>query len=328
MAFERRRILATLAGAVLARPAIAQQRTGADSVASDWQPTRPIQCIVGFAPGGGADQIARSICEGAAPLFPQPLVVVNRPGAGGTIAAQFAASQPPDGHTLLMAGGSESTSIPAFRDVPYDPKRSFRAVMRLMRQRLFIITKGDGRFRTIQEAIAAARAEPGSVSYGSSGVGSIPHSAFLVLERAAGVEMLHSPYTGGAPAVQAVAAGQIDLAGAHPEEFKGLADAGVVRVLAVASPERAPHYPDAPTLKELGYEEAVIENMKGWVVPAGTPDAIVASLHDRFRRAMTSAPWRAFLERTGDTDGYLPGPEFQAAMDQLLETVRTVARRA
>jgi tripartite-type tricarboxylate transporter receptor subunit TctC len=148
-----------------------------------------------------------------------------------------------------------------------------------------------------------------------------------VLERAARIEMLHSPYTGGAPSVQAVAAGQIDLAGAHPEEFRGLADGGLIRVLAVASAERAPQYPDAPTLKGLGYD-ADTENMKGWVAPAGTPDGIVASLHDRFRQAMATPVWKAFLDRAGDTDDYLPGPQFQAAMDRLLETVREVARRA
>jgi tripartite-type tricarboxylate transporter receptor subunit TctC len=311
----RRRALLTLP---LAAPAFAQ---------ASWQPSRPIQCIIGFAPGGGADQIARAICEGAAPLFSQPLIVTNKPGAGGSIAAQYVAGQPPDGHTLFMAGGSETTSLPAFREVPYDPKRSFRAVMRLMRQRLFIFTHAEGRFHTLREALDTAKLRPGSVSYGTSGIGSIPHAAFLVIERQAGVEMVHSPYNGGAPSVQAVAAKQIDLAGAHPEEFRGLAEAGLIRVLAVASPERAPQYSDAPTLTELGFE-AVIENMKGWVVPAGTPDAVVAGLHDRFRQAMATPVWRAFLERAGDTDGYLPGPQFQAAMDKLLDTVRAVAQKS
>jgi tripartite-type tricarboxylate transporter receptor subunit TctC len=311
----RRGLLGVLVAGTVARPALA------------WEPSRPIQCIVGFAPGGGADQMARAVCEGAGPLFPQPLVVTNRPGAGGSIAAQFVATQPPDGHTLFMAGGSESTSLPAFRDLPYDPKRSFRAVMRLMRQRLFIFTHSNGRFATLTDALAAAREKPGSVSYGTSGIGSIPHAAFLVLERQAGVEMLHSPYAGGAPSVQAVAAGQIDLAGAHPEEFRGMFEAGMIRVLAVASTERAPQYPEAPTLQEFGYD-AVIENMKGWVVPAGTPDEIVAVLHDRFRQGMFTPVWRTLLERAGDTDGYLTGPQFQAAMDGLLDTVRRVAQKS
>ncbi len=310
-----RRVLLGAAAATLARPALA------------WEPARPIQAIIGFAPGGGADQIARAICEAAGPLFPQPLVISNRPGAGGAIAAQYVAAQAGDGHTLFMGGGTESTSLPAFRDLPYDPKRDFRAVMRLMRQRLFFFTSAKGRFSTMREALAAAKAQPNAVSYGTSGIGSIPHAGFLVLERGQGLEMVHSPYTGGAPSVQAVVARQIDLAAAHPEEFRGMADAGEIRVLAVASEERAPNYPDAPTLKELGFD-VVIENMKGWVVPAATPDDAVKTLHDRFRQAMQTPTWQRFLTHAGDTDGYLPGPQFQAAMDALLTTVRRVAQKS
>jgi tripartite-type tricarboxylate transporter receptor subunit TctC len=313
----RRTLLAALGGGALATPGLAS--------ASAWQPSRAVQCIVGFAPGGGADLIARAICEAAGPRFTQPLIVNNRPGAGGAIAAQFAAGQPADGHTLFMAGGSETISLPAFRSLPYDPQRDFRAVMRLMRQRMFIVTRANGRFSTLADVVAEAKAKPGMVSYGSSGIGSIIHAGFLVLEREAGIEMLHSPYTGNAPALQAVMAGQIDLVGAHPEEFRGLAEAGLVRVLAVASAERAPQYPDAPTLTELGYD-VLIENMKGWVVPAATPDAVVTALHDRFRQSMAGPVWQAFLQRAGDTDGYLSGPDFEAAMRRTLEAVRVVAR--
>jgi tripartite-type tricarboxylate transporter receptor subunit TctC len=307
---QRRPLLAGLA-ALAATPARAQ---------SDWQPTRPIQCIIGFAPGGGADLIARAIIEAAQPLIPQPLVVVNKPGAGGTIAAQQVAGMPGDGHTLLMGGGSESTSIPAYRQLPYDPKTSFRAVMRLMRQRMFILVKADSPWRSMVEVIAAAKVKPQAVSHGSSGVGSIYHSVFVVLEKRAGVELLHVPYTGGAPGLQAVAAGQVDLMVASPEEFKGLTDGGMLRVLACCSADRAESYPDVPTLKELGWNMD-IENMKGWVVPAATPDAAITYLHDRFRQAMGKPGWQAFLERAGDTDGYLDGPGFQRAMNNVLDAI-------
>jgi tripartite-type tricarboxylate transporter receptor subunit TctC len=109
-----------------------------------WQPTRPVQLVTGFAPGGGSDTIARTIAEAAAPFVPQPMVVVNRPGAGGALAAEQVARAAPDGHTLLLAGGSESTSLPAHREVPYDPKRSFRAVIRLTRHPHFICVRGKG----------------------------------------------------------------------------------------------------------------------------------------------------------------------------------------
>jgi tripartite-type tricarboxylate transporter receptor subunit TctC len=313
---QRRQLLAGMA-AGLVSPALAQP---------GWQPTRPIQCVIGFAPGGGADLIARAIIEATQPLIPQPLVVVNRPGAGGTIAAQQVALLAGDGHTLLMGGGSESTSIPAFRQLPYDARRSFRAVMRLMRQRMFILVKTDSRFRTMQDVIAEARAKPGQVSHGSSGVGSIYHAVFVVLEQRAGVELLHVPFTGGAPGLQAVAAGQVDMMVASPEEFRGLTDGGLLRVLACCSADRAESFPDVPTLKELGLDMD-LENMKGWVVPASTPDEAVRYLHDRFRQGMGTPTWRAFLERAGDTDGYLDGPGFQRAMDQVLDAITGAVRK-
>lgn len=309
---QRRHLIAGLASAPIA--ASAQDR------APVWAPTRPIQCIIGFAPGGGADLIARAIIEAAQPLFPQPLVVVNKPGAGGTIAAQQVAGMQGDGHVLLMGGGSESTSIPAFRPLPYDARNGFRAVIRLMRQQMFILARADGPYQTMREVMTAARAKPQAVSHGSSGPGSIYHAAFVVLEKRAGVELLHVPFTGGAPGLQAVAAGQVDLMVASPEEFRGLTDGGLLRVLACCSAERAAGYPDVPTLKELGWDMA-LENMKGWVVPANTPDAAVGWLHDRFRAAMARPNWQAFVERAGETDGYLDGPGFQAAMDAVLGAI-------
>ena len=305
---HRRHLIAGLAAAPVA------------ARAQGWAPTRPIQCIIGFAPGGGADLIARAIIEAAQPLFPQPLVVVNKPGAGGTIAAQQVAGMQGDGHVLLMGGGSESTSIPAFRPLPYDARNGFRAVIRLMRQQMFILTKADGPYRTMPQAMAASRVKPQSVSHGSSGIGSIYHAAFVVLEKRAAVELLHVPFTGGAPGLQAVAAGQVDLMVASPEEFRGLTDGGLLRVLACCSAERAAGYPTVPTLKELGWDMA-LENMKGWVVPVNTPDAAVSYLHDRFRAAMARPSWHAFVERAGETDGYLDGPNFQAAMAAVLDAI-------
>jgi tripartite-type tricarboxylate transporter receptor subunit TctC len=315
---RRRAFLGGTAGALALGTAQAQVPT--------WQPTRPIQCIVGFAPGGGTDLIARAIVEATQPLIPQPLVVMNRPGAGGTIGAQQVAMAPPDGHTLLMGGGSESTSIPVFRQLAYDSRGGFRAVLRVMRQRLFILAKADGRFRTLPDAMAAAKEKPQAVSHGSSGNGSIYHAVFVVLEKQAGVELLHVPFNGGAPGLQALAAGQIDLMVAAPEEFRGLVDGGLLRPLACCSAERAESFPRVPTLRELGWE-VVLENMKGWQVPAGTPDAAVQYLHDRFRQGMAGAPWRAFLERAGDTDAYLDGPGFQRAMDQMMEAIAGAVRR-
>jgi len=312
----RRALLA--AGAAIGPAARAQQ---------PWQPTRPVQIIVGFPPGGGADLAGRAIAEAAAPFFPAPLVVINRPGAGGAIAAQQVAGVAPDGHTLIVSGGSESTSLPAFRELPYDPKRSFRAVIRLTRQPLLIVAKRGGRFGNLDQAVEAARAAPGTVSHASSGIGSIYHALFVLLERAAQVEFLHVPFSGGAPSLQALMGGTVDLAVLAPEEMAGLAAAGEVMPLAVASAQRIAPHPQVPTLRELGFD-VEIENMKGLSAPAGTPEAVLAALHDRFRQGMASPVWAGFLERTGAADGYLDGRAYQDAMDRTLDRVRNAARRA
>lgn len=319
MTFSRRGLLA----APLALPFI-----GAARAQSGWQPTRPIQLIVGFAPGGGSDIIARTIAEAAAPLFPQPLVVVNRPGAGGAIAAEFVSRAAPDGHTLLIAGGSESTSLPAHRDLPYDPKRSFTSVIRLTRNAHFICARGKGgRFTSMQQVIEAAKARPEALTHGSAGVGSLSHSIFIMLGRATGSELLHVPYTGGGPQQQALLAGQVDLVVQASDELRGLAASGDILPLACASAQRMPAYPQVPTLRELGVE-LVADNMKGWVGPAGMTPEMVTYLHDRFRRGMAAPGWQRFQESTGEADGYANGADFQRDMDTLLDNIRAAMRRS
>jgi tripartite-type tricarboxylate transporter receptor subunit TctC len=309
----RRTILTGVAGLAAAFAARDAQAT--------WEPARPLQLVVGFAPGGGADLAARAIAEAAAPFFPTPLVVLNRPGAGGAIAAQQLAGLPPDGLNLLVGGGSESISLPAFRDLPYDPKRSFRAIIRLTRQPLLIVAKRGGRFADLRAVVEAAKRSPGTIPYASSGQGSIYHAVFVLLSQTAGVELLHIPFTGGAPSLQALLAGTVELAVLAPEEMAGLAQAGEVRPIGVASAERLPGFPEVPTLHEFGWNVA-IENMKGLCAPAGLPDEIYIALHDRFRRGMQAPAWRTFLEHTSAMDGYLDGPSFQAAMDSVLDALR------
>lgn len=319
MRTDRRRLLLGLAALPLAAPRLA--------AAQGWQPTRPIQLTVGFAPGGGSDIIARTIAEACTPLFPVPLVVVNRPGAGGALAAEQVSRLPPDGTTLLLGGGSESTSLPAHRELPYDPKRGFTAIIRLTRNAHFICARGrGGRFTSMQQAVAAARAEPGRITHGSSGVGTLSHSIFLLMERAAGIELLHVPYTGGGPQQQALIAGQIDLAVQASDELGGLVASGDMLPIAVASAARHPAYPQVPTLRELGMD-VVADNMKGWIGPPNMPPEMVAYLHDRFREGMATPVWRRFMERTGEADGYADGPGFQRDMDTLLDAIRAAIRR-
>jgi tripartite-type tricarboxylate transporter receptor subunit TctC len=309
----RRRSLIAAAG-ILAAPRRAAGQPG-------WQPTRPVQLVLGFAAGGGSDVIARTIVAGCQHLFPQPLVIINRPGAGGTVAAQQVSAAGPDGYTLLMSGGSESTSVPAHRAVPYDPVNGFTPIIRLTRSHQFIVTRTDSAYRSLADIVAAARANPGRIGHGSSGVGTLAHSLALLFGRKAGVRFRHVPYQGGAPALQALVAGQIDFTVGGQTEARGLIEAGRLMMVGVASPERASALPDVPTLRESGYD-VLVENMKGWSGPPNMAPEIVRYCHDRFREGMRSQAWRDYVAGAQEADGYLDGPAYGAAMATLLEEVR------
>jgi tripartite-type tricarboxylate transporter receptor subunit TctC len=253
------------------------------------------------------------------------MVVVNRPGAGGALAAEQVARALPDGHTLLLAGGSESTSLPAHRDVPNDPQRSFRAVIRLTRHPHFICVRGrGGGFATMRQVIETARAEPGRSTHGSAGAGTLSHSLFIMLGRRANLEFLHVPYTGAGRWRRHCSAG-ISTSASRPR--MNWAASWPLAPIAVASAERAVSQPEVPTLRELGYD-VMADNQKGWVGPAGMTDEMVAFYHVRFRQGMTAPAWRRFLERLGEADVYASGPAFQDAMDRVLDDIRSSLRRS
>lgn len=299
--------LGTLAG--MALPARAQ-----------WVPTRPIQIVVGFAPGGGTDATGRLIAAAAQDLFPVPIVIVNKPGASGALAAELVANAAPDGYTLLVAGGSESTSIHHYRKTNYKLSQ-FRGVVRVNRERMMIVTKaGEGLgIDSIAKLVDYARKNPGRAAYGSSGEGSILQSAFTVFANESRIDMLHVPYKGGAPALMDVLAGQITATILTPADAKAQRDAGKIHVLASTS-TRDPQLPDVPSLAELGYAVS-LENQKGLVAPAATPDEVIQYLHDRFKTAMEMPRWKQLAETARIESAYLDGPGFVAAMAAMSDAI-------
>ncbi len=313
----RRALLGGMAMAGAAQAGIAQ--------AQGWVPQRPIQIIVGFAPGGGSDIVARGLQQAAQDVLPQPIVVVNRPGAAGVLAAQQVAQAAPDGYSLLVTGGSESTSVPHYREVPYDPQRDFHHVILVARYPLVMLVKADSPFRNPQQLMAIAKRTPGRLTYGSSGVGSLYQSVFVVLGKRAHVELLHVPYTGGAPALTAVAAGEVTATVATPDECKALVDARALRPIGVASRERCAEYPQVPTLIESGYD-VYMENLKGLSVPAATPAPVVAALYESFHRALATPTWRSFAQRVGiataDRDGAAFSRDIQDMSDAIAAAVK------
>jgi tripartite-type tricarboxylate transporter receptor subunit TctC len=291
-----------------------------------WEPKKPIQIIVGFSPGGGTDVIARALAAAAPETMPVPLVVINRPGASGVIAAEFVANAAPDGYTLLVAGGSESTSLPNHQQVPYNLATSFRPIVHVIRLRMMIVVRSDSKIRTFKDLVAYAKANPGKLAYGTSGVGSLTHSLMMVVDKVAGIETFHVPYKGDAPVVTALIGDQIQVGTGSPDQFKPWIDSGKVIPLAVSSNDRFPGYPDVPTLKELGYD-IYLENMKGIVAPAGLPDDVYTYLHDRLKKTMETETFKAIVARASYEVQYMDGPTFGKNMQNMSDAIAAALKK-
>jgi tripartite-type tricarboxylate transporter receptor subunit TctC len=296
----RRHAAVALLAAVAAAPAWAQE----------WTPTQPITILVGFAPGGSADQIARQLSFAAKGIIPVPVLVVNKAGAAGAIAAQAVADAKPDGYTLFVGGGSETTSVGNFKPLGYDPRKSFVPIIKVSRAPSILVVRADSKFTDMKALLADAKLAPEKVSYGSTGEGGIFHATGLVLEKQAGVKLLHVPYKGAADSMNALLGGQVDSAFGAYEEMKPMIDAGRLRPLALFSRSRLPGLPNVPTMTEVGVP-IVLDNMKGLMGPAGMPPAVVRYLHDSFRKAMQTPEWKEYVAKSGLTEDYAQGPAFQ-----------------
>lgn len=278
--------------------------------AQEWTPAQTITILVGFAPGGSADQIARQLSYAAKGIIPVPIVVVNKPGAAGAIAAQAVAEAKPDGYTLFVGGGSETTAVGNFKALPYDPRKSFVPVIKVSRAPSILAVRADSRFADMKALLAEARQAPEKVSYGSTGEGGIFHATGVVLEKQTGVKLLHVPYKGAAESMTALLAGQVDAAFGAYEEMKPMIDAGKVRPLVLFSRTRLAPLPNTPTMTDIGIP-IVLDNMKGLMGPAGMPTPVVRYLHDHFRKAMQTTAWKEYVAKSGLGEDYAEGPAFQ-----------------
>ncbi|ARP97518.1 receptor [Bordetella genomosp. 13] len=303
----------------------------APAAAQEWTPTKPIEIYVGFAPGGSADQIARQLANAVKDTMPVPVVVINKPGAAGALAAQDVAQAKPDGYRMFVGGGSETTSVGNHQKVSYDARRDFTPVLKVARLPSVLAVPANSPFKTAQDLIAAAKAKPGALSYGSTGEGSLFHSTMLAFEANSGLRFLHVPYKGAAESLLALASGQLDMAFGAPEEVKGLIDGGKIRPIALFSKTRLPSMPNVPTVTELGYPVA-LDNMKGLLAPAGLPEPIYRYLNKTFHDALQSPAWKSYAQNSGLTTDYADGPAFQkeindsyALIGDSLRTIRAAS---
>lgn len=283
-------------------------------------PSKPIEVIVGYAPGGGTDTIARTVADVAQKYVGQPLVVVNKPGASGIIGAQYVASAKPDGYTLLVVGGSETVSTPHYRSIPFSPVDDFEPIIRFIIERLNFYVKADSPWKTFQDLVADAKKNPDKYSYATAGVGGLHYSTMLVASKRAGFSMNHVPYKGGAETLAALAGGHVDVAMASPNEAFALVEGGRVRPLATASIQRSPTEPNTPTLRELGYD-VYLENQKGFVFPKGTPKAVVQKLHDSLKKVFDDAQFKANAEKLKLELAYLGPEEFRKSLKAMFNQI-------
>jgi tripartite-type tricarboxylate transporter receptor subunit TctC len=241
-------------------------------------PTKPIELIVPFSPGGTTDNIARLLARQFAETWPQqPVVVNNRPGGGSTIGTAVAAKAAPDGHTVLVSTIAYAISA-GLRKTPYDPVKSFDPVTQISEIPLMLVVHKSLPVNSVKELVELAKKNPGKLDYASSGAGTSPHLAGEMFKTMAGIDMVHVPYKGNAPVQNALLGGHVKIHFGLLPAFLPHVKAGTLKVLAVTTAKRLDSLPDVPTVAELGYPGFEISSWQGLMVPAGTPKEIIDKL--------------------------------------------------
>jgi tripartite-type tricarboxylate transporter receptor subunit TctC len=257
----------------------------ATAAAQDY-PKRPVRFVVPLPPGGSPDLTARTIAGGLAATWPHQIVVDNRPGAHHNLAAEIVAKSAPDGHTWLLTTDNILTVNPHIDKVPFDPFRDFTPVTQHARILFLLTVHPSVPAKSVKELVALAKAKPGQLNYGSSGNGSPQHLGTAMLQHYAGIQMLHVPYKGAAPAINDLLPGRIQVwIGAANSLLPHIKD-GRVRLLAAASSKRSPLVPDAPTIAESGYPGYALDIWLGVTMPAGVPQPIVAKVSAEIARVL------------------------------------------
>jgi len=254
-----------------------------EASAQDTYPSKPIKLVIPYPPGQ-ADALARVIGERLSGILGQPVLVDNRPGAGGNIASRLVASAAPDGYTLLVTGNHHNLNPRIYKDAGYDSRRSFVPVIQLTEGPAVLLTQPGSPFKSLQDLVQAAKARPGQIAYASAGIGSSVHIVTELFMASAQIELLHVPYKGSGPAIQDALGGRVPLVMASLGGALPFLKSGQLRALVNTANARWPALPDVPTFAELGYPEATLVLWMGIMAPAGTPAPRV----DRLNREIHS----------------------------------------
>jgi tripartite-type tricarboxylate transporter receptor subunit TctC len=321
----RRHALVSLAAAaglaLIGRPARAQ-----DAAAT--YPARPIRILVGFAPGGATDIVARSIAQKLQDAWGQPVTIENKPGAGSNLAAEAVMRAEPDGYTLLLGTIANATNMSLYKNLKYDFVRDFIPITQIMAAPSVLVVSPALPVDDLKGLIALARAKPGTLTYASSGAGGSPHLAGEMLEQRAGIQMVHVPYKGAAPALADVIGGQVNLGFKTALSAIPSMQAGKLKPIAVAANRRLPQIPTVPTMAEAGIADFEVSSWNGLLAPARTPPAIVAKLHREVVRILALPDVRErFAAQAAEPVGSSP-EEFRAYIRSEIDRWAVVSKKA
>ncbi len=281
--------------------------------AQDAYPSKPITMIAPFPPGGVADIVGRPLAAAMEKTLQQPVLVLNRSGAGGAVGTTAAARAAPDGYTILMSLSSISifpVSDPMNgKPVPYQ-LADFAPIALVTADPTVLVVAGDSPYKTVRDFIEAAKAYPNEMNYSSSGVYGTLHVAMEMFANAAGIKLFHVPYQGGGPAIAALLGGQVHALASGPAAAVGQIKAGKMRALAGWGDKRLPLMPELPTFKELGYKDVEFYIWSGVFVPAATPAPVIRRLRDAVRAAVADPLFKGAMEKVQTPISYLDAPEF------------------
>ena len=295
----KRRHLVQLAAATLVGPALTARAQAF--------PAKPIKLIIAFPAGGPTDITMRSLADNASKILGQPVIVENKPGAGGTLPAQALQSAPADGYTVAQIPLSVFR-LPYTTKINWDPVKDISYVINVTGYAFGIVVPADSPLKNWQDFVAYAKANPGKLTYGSTGTMTSPHLTTELIAQKAGIELQHVPYKGSADLMLATISGQL-MAAADSTGFAQQVAAGKLRVLNTWGEKRLDKFPDAPTLKELGYD--MVQNSPfGIGAPRGTPPEVVAKIHDAFKKAMEEPSYVAALAKYDMLPNYMSSADY------------------
>jgi len=291
-------------------------------------PVKPVRVIVPFAPGGAVDVLARMVTAKVTEALGQPFIVETRPGAGGNLGADVVAKSAPDGYTILQTPNGQAISPALYKKLPFDVEKDFIAVTQLVSSSLILVASPNFAAKNVNELIALAKAKPGMLNYGSTGIGNPLHLTMELFKSQAGVDITAIPYGGDAPLNTALMGGQVDIAVVPLSTSLQLVRSGKVRALAVTPGKRSPTLPDVPTVAESGVPGFDSASWQGWFVPAKTPRDIVAVIQREVVRAVNQPDVRERILNMGSEVVGSTTEEFEALFRREVAKYARIVRDA